>query len=317
MPQPSSAGWKLSETKPSTDQVLTKQWSGLASRPAWVSRSATWTPLTPRDCISRAQPSRSLGTVGVRSEVGGEAEEGFLEEPGDHAGVGAAAGDGGGAAGIGQLLGADGLAQGVVGAVLRREREVEVVAGPGLDHGVDVEDAELAAEAHDVERAGVDREVDAEAAAVGEELGQKSPVVLGGYGGVDEADAALLEEGAVDVGGVDDGDLVGVVDEVALDQRQGALADRAEADHHDRAVYPPVARIGLGHRRPLPVDGALRLEHPRRGADKAGAGHAPRMYIAGRRRCTKHAPACTSVSDNRRPAMAAPASAGPSGATLP
>ena len=30
---------------------------GLASRPAWVSRSAMCTPLTPSACISRAQPA--------------------------------------------------------------------------------------------------------------------------------------------------------------------------------------------------------------------------------------------------------------------
>ncbi len=63
MPQPSSAGWKLSETNPSTDQVLTKVPTGFASRPAWVSRSAMCTPLTPSACISRAQPARSAGAA--------------------------------------------------------------------------------------------------------------------------------------------------------------------------------------------------------------------------------------------------------------
>ena len=33
----------------------------MASRPAWVSRSAMCTPLTPSDCISRAHPARSRG----------------------------------------------------------------------------------------------------------------------------------------------------------------------------------------------------------------------------------------------------------------
>jgi hypothetical protein len=61
VPQPSSAGWKPSATKPSTDQVLTKVPMRLGRADFWVSRSAICTPLTPRDCISRAQPSRVVG----------------------------------------------------------------------------------------------------------------------------------------------------------------------------------------------------------------------------------------------------------------
>ena len=108
--------------------------------------------------------------------------------------------------GLLRLLGAHRLAERVVGARLRAGDLVEIEARPGLDDGVDVERAELAAEPHDVERGGVDREVDAEAlaAAVGEQRRQQLAVVVAGHRLVDEADAVLVEDGAVAVVGVDD-----------------------------------------------------------------------------------------------------------------
>ena len=59
---------------------------------------------------------------------------------------------------------------------------------------------------------------------------------------VDELDAALVEQPAVGVVRVDDDEMLLVELEVALDQRQGSLADRSEADHHDRAFDAPVQR---------------------------------------------------------------------------
>ena len=50
-----------------------------------------------------------------------------------------------------------------------------------------------------------------------------------------EADAALVEEMTILVGGVDDREAAAVELEMPLDERQGAAADGAEADHDDRA----------------------------------------------------------------------------------
>lgn len=59
------------------------------------------------------QPGPLLAASGRRvgdAHVAGEVLERHLDEPGDHAGVGTAAGDGGGATGIAVFLGSDGLA---------------------------------------------------------------------------------------------------------------------------------------------------------------------------------------------------------------
>ena len=78
VPQPSSDGCKPSDTKPSTDQVLTKTPRGLGVRTRWVSRSAMWMPLTPTFCISRHQSSRSLGTVRLETGVAGQIKSACL-----------------------------------------------------------------------------------------------------------------------------------------------------------------------------------------------------------------------------------------------
>ena len=62
------------------------------------------------------------------------------------------------------------------------------------------------------------------------------PIILLGQRGVDEPDLPLVEEMTVAVIRRDDDELGAVEDDVPLDQRQGAFADRAEADHHDRPV---------------------------------------------------------------------------------
>ncbi len=198
-----------------------------------------WMPLTPSRLASRAQSSRVCGLRDLELGVAGDVEQRLLDEPRDHAGIGAAARHRGVAAGLAGALGRQrGLAQRVVGARLRPELGVEVEAGPGLVDGVDVERAELVAQLHDVERGGVDRQVDAEtlAAARGEQRRQQLAVVVPRHRLVDEADAALVEQPAVLVLGVDDHEAGLVVLEMPLDQRQRAFADRAEADHHDGAV---------------------------------------------------------------------------------
>jgi hypothetical protein len=53
---------------------------------------------------------------------------------------------------------------------------------------------------------------------------------------MDEADAALIEQLAVFVLWVDDHKALLVVGEMPLDEWQGALADRSEADQYDGPV---------------------------------------------------------------------------------
>jgi len=67
-------------------------------------------------------------------------------------------------------------------------------------------------------------------------LNRASKVIILGDGLMDEADTALVQDLAVLVLGVDDHEPALVIGEMALDQRQGAFADRAEADHHDGPV---------------------------------------------------------------------------------
>ena len=186
--------------------MLTKTLRGFGLLARWVSRSAICTPLTPSRRARRPQSSRVFGSSALFPEVDGEVDQRLLDEPGHHAGIGAAAGNGGCSAGIGAPLGEHRLAQRVVGARLRPERLVEIEAGPGLDDGVDVERADLAAEAHDVERGGVDREIDAEALAASarQAFAQHVAIVVAGDRQMQELDAALVEQHAVRIVGIDD-----------------------------------------------------------------------------------------------------------------
>ena len=180
-----------------------------------------------------------LRLLELEADVAGDIEQRLLDEPGHHPRIGAAAADRGRAARLLAARGEDGLAQGVVRARLGTELGIEVEADPGLHHGVDVERADLAAELHDVERGGVDRHVHAKtlAAAGGEQRRQQVPVIVLGDGLMDEANAALVQHGAVFVLGVDDHEAGLVVAEMPLDQRQRAFADRAKTDHHDGARH--------------------------------------------------------------------------------
>ena len=128
--------------------------------------------------------------------IGGDFQQGFLQEPGDHAGIGAAAGHRGRSAGAGAFFREQGLAQRVVGAFGRIGLGVEIETGPGFDHGVDIEHVELAAHPHEVDRAGIDREIDAEALAPGEKAADDLAVVRRGQRDADMVDPALLENTA-------------------------------------------------------------------------------------------------------------------------
>ncbi len=193
-----------------------------------------------------------IGDAGILGDV----QERLLDEPGHHAGIGAAARHRGRAARRRTTGVENVLPQRVVGAVGLGEALVEVEAGPGLGHGVDVERAEFAAELEDVARRGVDREVHAEAltTALGEKRGQDIAVVFLRQRHLLEAQAVLLGEILVRVGGLDHREAVLVVGEMPLDQGKRAATDRTEADHHDRtgdvAVDGPILLLTVGHVEP-------------------------------------------------------------------
>ena len=180
VPQPSSAGCMPSDTKPSTDQVLTNTFIGFGFLERWVSRSAIWMPLTPSLCASWPQPSRLFGSLNGVLGVARDVEQRLLDEPRHHAGIGAAGGDRGGAARALVLGRQQRLAQRVVGALFGTGALVEIEAEPRLDHGVDVERADLAAHGHDIDRRGIDREVDAKAlaAARGQQRHQHLAIIV-------------------------------------------------------------------------------------------------------------------------------------------
>ena len=87
---------------------------------------------------------------------------------------------------------------------------------------------------------------------------------------MDEANAARIQQFAILVFGVDDDEALLVVVEMALDQRQRAFADRAEADHHDGPVDAGV-HWPFGHRQCLQE----RWSYPRRSANGRDAGRKP------------------------------------------
>ena len=190
----------------------------------------------------------ALRLVERRVGVARDVEQRLLDEPGHHAGIGAAGGDGGRAAGALVLGREQRLAQRVVRTVFRTDVLVEIEAGPRLDHGVDIERADLPAHRHDVDRGGVDRQVDAKAlaAARGQKRHQKLAIIVAGDPLLDEAHAVLFGEFAV-LMRIDDDEARRVIVEMPLDQRQRAFADRAEADHDDGAGNFRVDLRGRAH----------------------------------------------------------------------
>ena len=186
----------------------------------------------------------------VAAGVAGEPEQGLLQQPGHHAGVGAAARHRGRPAWIGPLFRQHRLAQGIVRPLRRRSAEIEVVAGPGLDHGIDVGDTELPAEPHDLERTRVDREVDAKPLSIGEKLPEERAIVLAREGMVNEMHPSLLQERPVRFGRLDHVHIVRIEGEMALDERQRPLPDRSEADDDHRPVDPAMVGVALRHLAP-------------------------------------------------------------------
>gem|GEM_PF-3602427 len=78
-------------------------------------------------------------------------DERFLDEPRDHARIGAAAGNRGRATGILALFSAHRFAQRIIGARGIVSFFIEIEAEPGFHHGVDIKRAMLSGVTHQIE----------------------------------------------------------------------------------------------------------------------------------------------------------------------
>ena len=186
-----------------------------------------------------------LGRGGFLAGIAGEGQQRFLDEPRHHPGVRPAAGYRRRPAGVCRLFVADLLAQGVIrtlGVILR----LEVEPVPWLHHRIDIENAHLAAELHDIERGGIDAEVHAETFPVGKEPPQDVAIIVARDSDLFVADLALAQEGMHRGIRLHHHQLVRVIIEVAFDQRERALSDGTEADDDDGAVDATVNGI-VGH----------------------------------------------------------------------
>ena len=194
-----------------------------------------------------------LGLLDLQADLGGDVEQCLLDEPRHHSGIGAAAAHGGDAARTAAAQIEQAFAQRVVRALRDRKLAVGIKARPRLDHGVDVKDIEILGELDEIDRGGIDREVDDHAAtrARFEKRGKRLAVVFLGDRHMDETEVPIVEQTTVFVIRRDHHELGAVEPDVPLQQRQRSPADRAEADHHDRTVEGGVQRpggVGLGHR---------------------------------------------------------------------
>src|SRR6185437_1885152 len=102
-----------------------------------------------------------------------------------------------------------------------REGAVGVKARPRLDHRVDIEGVEALAELHQIDRGGVDREVDDHAAARprGQQRGQDVAIILFRERSMNEPDLPLVEQVPVAVVGRDNHEFRAVESDMPIDPK--------------------------------------------------------------------------------------------------
>ena len=199
-------------------------------------------------CVSR-EPRPVVATLRLahlEPDVARDVEQGLLDEPRHHSGIGPAAGDRSRPLAERLALVEHFGAQRIVGALRQSEARVHIEAGPRLADRIDVKRAQFMREADDRRGRNFDGEIDDEglAGSFGEQRLQEIDEIFPRHGLLDEFIAALVDEMAVDVDRIDYREARPVEMEMALDQGQSAASDRAEADHDDgacdRAVHRPV-----------------------------------------------------------------------------
>ena len=121
-----------------------------------------------------------VGLVESEAGRGGDVEQRLLDEPRHHPRIGAAAAHGGDAAGPAATQRQHAFAQRVVRARRQGKIAVGIQSRPRLDHGVDVEGVEILGELHQIDRGGIDRQIDDHAAArpCGQQRGEHVAVVF-------------------------------------------------------------------------------------------------------------------------------------------
>ncbi|MNX82227.1 hypothetical protein D3C86_1139500 [compost metagenome] len=181
----------------------------------------------------------------VETGILGEIDECLLHEPGHHAGIGAAGGNRGRAAGPARSFLQHGFAQRIIGSGRIVGIGIEIKTGPRFHHGVDVKHAVLATDPHQVDGGGINRKIDAEALALHafEKRLENFLIVLLGQMFLDVADVSLGQKGGDILARVDDDEPGPVEIEMTFDQRKSAAPDGAEADHDDGAVNIAVNRV--------------------------------------------------------------------------
>ena len=211
VPKPSSAGCRPSEhealDRPGVDELAARL--GVAG-----ALGVALGDVDALDADALHQPahsSRVFGSAGRDAGVAGDVEQRLLDEPGHHAGVGAAAVHSGHAARPAAAEVQHALAERVVRALRQRDLGVIVEARPRLGDGVDVVAVEVLAEVHQVDRGGIDRQIDDHAAPRPgrEQRGQHLAVVLLGQADLDELELALVEQRPVGVDRIDHHELRG------------------------------------------------------------------------------------------------------------
>ena len=213
--------------------MLTNSLTSLGRLVIWVSRSATWTTLTPSLRASAPHSARLVGLGHVHADIGLQLQQRGLDEIGHEPGIGAMGQDGGGI--FRRQRGPQRecfFAHRVVGATSGRRGGVRVAAGPGLDAGVDVHDATFPAVLDERHAGDIHRKVHEEIAAAHEAI-EHAPEILAYQRLLDEPHAQRLRLGLAPVFGGDDHDALGADVDMPQDQRQHALSDAAEADHDE------------------------------------------------------------------------------------
>ncbi len=177
------------------------------------------------------------GFFKLKLEFASEIDERLFHKPRHHAGICSTAGNSGRATRIFFLFSANGLAQRIIGARSIVCFGVKIETKPWLDNRINIESALFAAVAHQIERSGVNRQIDDERLAFAflDQRPKNLLVIVLGDRVLDEADTLVIQDLAVLLRWIND-DQTGLVEfEMAFDQWQGTAPDRPKADHDDRA----------------------------------------------------------------------------------
>ena len=205
-----------------------------------------------------AEVARQPGPVVARGRCGGTAEvarqmqQRALDQMAHHAGIGAVCHHRGRVSAVAAQRQRR-FAHGVVGAFGDRLVGIGIAARRRFDARIKIQHAEFAAQFDQRDRRDSDREVDQEAAA-GQQRRQDGAQRVRLQRHLLEPDAGEFGDGARRIIGIDDHHALARHVEMPQDERQCALADRAEADHHQGSVD---AGVYGGRYRRLPAPSFL------------------------------------------------------------